>query len=159
MDLTSPLQKDEEIKMSLAKYITTNVCKSAYDWAWIWYCDECQDHGTAESAEEAHYYARCHAEWKTLIPLDEEGNADPKNYDEDCVYERFANLTPEDKIITLEEVGELCGLYIVSVKINKTFDWVYVYEKETYEDETPHDLGDVDEALRIIDFLGLPKAE
>lgn len=124
----------------LEALITPNVCESAYDWAWIWYCDECQDHGTAETSEEAHYYALCHAKWKTFVVLDEEGNVDLENNNSDAHWERVANLCLDDKVDLAHkgEVGALCGLYIVSVKMNKTFMWEYDYEKEYYENDTPH---------------------
>jgi hypothetical protein len=151
----------------LEAYITPNICKSAYDWAWIWYCDSCQDHGTAETAEEAHYYAQCHAEWKYSVPVDEEGFVDLSLYEKDdsdgenLHYERVSNLSTGDQVtLWFEgEIGDLCDLYITSVKMNKTFSWHYDNDDLFYSDETPHEIRDLGAALEIIEYLGLPTAE
>lgn len=43
----------------------TRIC-TGIDWGWIWYCDECQNHGTADSQQEANALATAHLTFRSL---------------------------------------------------------------------------------------------
>lgn len=137
--------------MNLANYITPKVCQSTvFEDAWVWYCDEHQQHGTGGSAEEAEYQATAHAEFNTLVYVGEEEESEESSANSDN-YTSFALLDSEEQFIFEDEVGEDCDLYIISEKLNKTFNY-----GDDYSDETPNEVGDIEVAQEIRSKLGLP---
>jgi hypothetical protein len=40
----------------------SNFCKGIQR-GWIWYCDEHQDHGTADTVNEAKFVGKAHSKW------------------------------------------------------------------------------------------------
>ena len=135
--------------MNLANYITPKVCESTvFEDSWIWYCDEHQQHGTGSSAEEAEHQATAHAEFNTLVYVG--GESDEEMEDEDN-HVPFLSLDDPMLHILDEEVGESCELYIISEKLNKTFNY-----GDDYSDETPNEVGDIEVAQEIRSKLGLP---
>jgi hypothetical protein len=48
--------------MDISDLITAGTCQSTTG-GYIWYCDECQTHGNADSGEEANYMIHAHSYW------------------------------------------------------------------------------------------------
>ena len=53
-----------------------HVCPTTRE-AWIWYCDECDVHGTSDSEQEADHMAATHQEYKEELARDSGGD-DPE---------------------------------------------------------------------------------
>ena len=135
--------------MELANYITPKVCESTvFEDSWVWYCDEHQQHGTGSSAEEAEYQAKAHAEFNTSVYVGGESAEDFENTEN---YVPYLSLNEVDQILLDEEIGEECELYIISEKMNKTFNY-----GDDYSDDTPNEVGDIEVAQEIRNKLGLP---
>jgi hypothetical protein len=70
--------------MLIKDLITSRVCgNTVFEESWIWYCDECQQHGTAISSQEANFMATAHYDYHSddgenygcnLFIIDEENN-------------------------------------------------------------------------------------
>jgi hypothetical protein len=135
--------------MELANYITPKVCESTvFEDSWVWYCDEHQQHGTGGSAKEAEYQATAHAEFNTSVYVGGESDEEIENAEN---YVPYLSLDEEGQFLLDEEIGEECELYIISEKMNKTFNY-----GDDYSDDTPNEVGDLEVAQEIRKKLGLP---
>lgn len=132
--------------MRIKDLITSRICgNTVFENSWIWYCDECRQHGTAMSAEEADYLAHAHLDWNSYA-LDLEGKIDPE--------------TEEVKLYAFWEVSlyerndydwePTCPIYIIDEGNNITYDL-----GNDYEDKTPNKITNLDTMLKLQRELGL----
>lgn len=59
------MPEDEDIRMGVDmvfSLIAANACESTHG-GWIWYCDEHDTHGNADSEEEAQFMSDMHVEY------------------------------------------------------------------------------------------------
>lgn len=133
---------------TIADLITPGACESTLA-GWIWYCDEHQTHGNADSADEAEYMAECHAKFMTSVFIGDEDNEE--EFDDESKYVSFKDFDTEEQEFYADELGEGCSLFIINVGISKTFQY-----GEDYTDETPNQIVDIEVAQEIRRQLGLP---
>jgi len=121
--------------MELKDAITLNVCQSTvYEDSWIWYCDEHRQHGTALCAEEAEAIAEAHVDYHLNQSIEYAMEQDGDEFE-------LGDLEDYD----------ICDMYILSEKMNKTFTL-----GEDYTDSTPNKITDIEQAQEMRKHLGLP---
>jgi hypothetical protein len=133
---------------TITDLITPGACESTVA-GWIWYCDDCDTHGNADSADEADYMARYHAMYRTSIFIGDEDNEE--EFSDESKYVFFRDLDAEGQELYEDELGDTCQLFIINVGVNKTFEY-----GEDYTDETPNQIVDIEVAQEIRRQLGLP---
>ena len=127
--------------MRIKDLITSRVCgNTVFENSWIWYCDECRQHGTAMSAEEADYMGTSHAEYFSYAE-------DSYNEETDEVLS-FTDCPPEDR--SKYVWASVCPVYIIDEGNNRTYEL-----GEDYTDATPNQVTDIETMLKIQKQLGL----
>ena len=59
--------------MRIKDLITSRVCgNTVFENSWLWYCDDCRQHGTAMSAEEADFMGNAHVSYHSYSYLGED---------------------------------------------------------------------------------------
>lgn len=121
--------------MQIKDLITPGACESTMA-GWIWYCDEHQTHGNADSSDEAEHMIDAHEEFFTYANIQgyikEEG--DPSVAD---------NIDWDD--------FNGCESFVIDVSNNITYNY-----GEDYDNKTPNQITDLEKAKEIRDKLGLP---
>ena len=121
--------------MQIKDLITPATCKSTIG-GWVWYCDSCDTHGNANSADEADFMAESHAKYHSW---DEDGKYDEENDPDGENITSFMDLSPEEREFNLTNWSMDClhATYIISVDENITYNYCGDYEDKTI---TPIDL-------------------
>ena len=125
--------ENEKVGMTIKDLMFSNdICKSTVH-GWIWYCDECQTHGNADSADEADHMGEAHYDFMLIAQnsLDSE----------------------EDEGLDGELSEPACegAIYILDVDNAITYN-----HGDDYSDKTPNLLPDnLDDAINARKFLGL----
>ena len=129
--------------MELKALITQNTCTQTVA-GWIWYCDNCDTHGNADSVDEAQYMVEQHARFYSWLEsegdLEEDESTDYMSYDPD--------LRDDPELDWQDEC--LHGSYLINVVDNITYQY-----GEDYTDTTPNKIGDIKIALEIQKRMGL----
>jgi hypothetical protein len=129
--------------MRIKDLITSRVCgNTVFENSWLWYCDDCRQHGTAMSAEEADYFGNAHALWNSYAV--EEGK------DEEDDYIMYGSLSPEERSKYEWDNCETCIVYIIDEGNNITYDL-----GDDYADKTPNQVADLDTMIKLQKDLGL----
>ena len=117
--------------MNIKDIITPATCKSTFG-GWVWYCDSCDTHGNANSADEADYMAEAHAKYYSWDETAEYN-------EEDDSIKSFMDIAPEEREDTVGAWSMEClqATYIISVNDNITYNYGGDYEDKTI---TPIDL-------------------
>ena len=111
-----------------------DTCKSTKA-GWIWYCDEHDTHGNADSADEAEWIADSHTSFYVMAMHNHAA--------------REAEETGEEPYFVDED--EVCAIYIMDVSKLITYNF-----GEDYEDKTSNVVpDDLDAAIEIRKQLGL----
>lgn len=143
--------------MEITDLITPNVCKStAFENSWIWYCDECQKHGTGLSAKEVEYYAQSHIDWTSYadersssLEWNEETVVDPEGFEPTLL--DFSEVPEDERFMYDWEPACDGAVFIISEGLNKTFRF-----GDDYTDTTPNQISDIELAQEVKKQLGLP---
>lgn len=93
-------EAEEQEEQSIHDAVADKVCGGVI-WGWVWYCDACTNHGTANSAAEARALATAHvvfaqtANLYTFIetPLDAEELATERNYAQDLGHDEGCDFS------------------------------------------------------------------
>ena len=112
-----------------------DICKSTTN-AWLWYCDDHDTHGNADSHSEADAIAEAHMEFQTFaanLSADEEMEDD----------EDYPDLQPED----------VCTVFLIDVSNMITYNYGDNYKDKT-PNRTPVDLEKAAEIRRRLGLLG-----
>jgi len=133
--------------MQIKDLITPNTCSSTIS-GWIWYCDSCIAHGTANSSDEAEHMAEAHA---LYFSWDEDAEWDEEKDPDGVLIREYMNLTPEDRDWNDANWSMEClgAMYLISVQDNKTYQY-----GEDYSDKTIKPI-DLDLAIEIQKKMGL----
>ena len=129
--------------MRIKDLITSRVCgNTVFENSWLWYCDECRQHGTAMSAKEADYLGSAHILWNSYAV--EEGK------DEEDDYLMYGELSPEERNKYKWDNCDTCIVYIIDEGNNITYDL-----GDNYEDKTPNEVTNLDTMIKLQKDLGL----
>jgi hypothetical protein len=155
--------------MALENYITSGVCTSGvWEDTWIWYCDECQVHGSESHPASAHDMALYHSDRITHI-YDGDKEEGERLMDEDDMDEWYkkavslSSMSEEDRLFfrCQEDSEPTCDLYVISEKNNKALSVDFISSGE--EAFSRGDYGDfnlepidIEKADKIRKQLGLP---
>lgn len=137
--------------MRIKDLITSRVCgNTVFEDSWLWYCDECRQHGTAMSAEEAEYLAEQHAIWRSSIFIgeDKDNTDDEDNWVSYREASDIIRLTERDEF--MEMALEMCPLFIIDEGNNITYSY-----GEDYTDKTPNKVTDIETMIKLQKDLGL----
>jgi hypothetical protein len=140
--------------MQVKDLITSRICdNTVFEESWIWYCDECRQHGTAISSEEADFMATAHWNYYSTAEFDEE-IIDSMNLEE---FEKYADQntiyyrnTNPYKLMDYEWENDGCDIYIIDEGNNITYDF-----GDDYKDKTPNNVTDLQTMLDLQKKLGL----
>lgn len=140
--------------MQVKDLITSRICdNTVFEGSWIWYCDECRQHGTAISSEEADFMATAHWNYHSIELVDEDiigalsDEEAEEYYDKHVV--RYSDVSP-DRLHKYDWENNVCAIYIVDEGNNITYDF-----GDDYEDKTPNDVTDLQTMLDLQKKLGL----
>jgi hypothetical protein len=132
--------------MRIKDLITSRVCgNTVFEDSWIWYCDECRQHGTAITAEEAEYGAEAHILWYSALVKNGELFFDE---DESCIY--YYDMKLEERGMYEWDNCDACCVYIIDEKSNITYDL-----HDDYTDKTPNKVGDLGVMIELQKRLGV----
>jgi len=154
-----PLRAEEYgvVSMRVKDLITSRVCgNTVFENSWIWYCDSCQQHGTAMSAKEAEYCAGAHWTWHSSFLRNEEDCPDVSDeiawedfYEENLLEYWEATEDERESYDGLFE-NDVCVIYIIDEGNNITYDI-----GENYEDKTPNKVTDIALMIDLQKRMGL----
>lgn len=136
--------------MRIKDLITSRVCgNTVFENSWIWYCDECRQHGTTTNASEAHFMAEQHALYRSSIYLGE-----GEDTDDDDKWLNYSEAEPQERLDLYDEFLEMaldmCPLYIIDEGNNITYDF-----GDDYENKTPNNVTDIQTMINLQKQLGL----
>lgn len=133
----------------LANLTTPNgVCSTTvFEDSWLWYCDECQQHGTGLSHAEVHFMAEAHRNFRATVDVTDEDVTE----EDEGEFMALTEFPVEDWEILDSDAPCDGALMIISEKLNKTFEF-----GEDYEDDTPNQIADIEKAQSVRKKLGLP---
>jgi hypothetical protein len=136
--------------MRIKDLITSRICgNTVFENSWLWYCDDCRQHGTAISAEEADFMGNAHVSYHSYSYL---GDVEDYEDDEELLEENtlyYATSTQDEREIQVWE-NEMCLVYIIDEGNNITYDL-----GDDYEDKTPNQVADLDTMIKLQKDLGL----
>jgi hypothetical protein len=139
--------------MRIKDLITSRICgNTVFENSWLWYCDDCRQHGTAMSAEEADFMGNAHVSYHSYSHYDWD-----KEYSEDEDMEEaweantlyYATSSQDERDIFVWE-NDMCIVYIIDEGNNITYDL-----GDDYEDKTPNQVSDLDTMIKLQKDLGL----
>lgn len=133
----------ENVQVSLKDLIFSNdTCENTIH-GWIWYCDECQTHGNADSSDEADYMAGAHYSYMLSITEDMADNSEESEEDDD--FDLEYETTPQCE----------GAIYIIDVDNAITYQ-----HGDDYSNKTPNVAPEnLDEAIRLRKMLGLTEQD
>ena len=135
--------------MRIKDLITSRVCgNTVFENSWLWYCDDCRQHGTAMSSEEADFMGNKHVLYHSYSQYnwDYEFDSEEK-WEENTLY--YATSAEDERDVFVWE-NDMCLLYIIDEGNNITYDL-----GDDYEDKTPNQVADLDTMIKLQKDLGL----
>lgn len=140
--------------MKIKDLITSRVCgNTVFENSWIWYCDECRQHGTAISSDEADFMAGAHYTYHGYTMQNEELAPDMNSDEYDTFIENnllnFMDADESEREIYSFD-NDMCNLFIIDEGNNVTYDY-----GDDYEDKTPNNVTDIQTMIKLQRELGL----
>jgi hypothetical protein len=147
-------KRERENKMQVKDLITSRVCgNTVFEESWIWYCDECRQHGTAISSQEADFMATAHWNYNATKAYDEDWIASMSDEESEEFFETntiyYRDLSPRT-IHQHEWDNDECVIYVIDEANNITYDYM-----DDYEDKTPNNVTDLQTMIDLQKKLGL----
>lgn len=137
--------------MEIKDLITSRICdNTVFENSWIWYCDECRQHGTGISSDEVNFLAKAHWDYHSYTVLDYvDERAEPSDEEDNKSYLSYMNADPLERDIEVWENDE-CQLYIIDEGNNITYNY-----GDNYDDKTPNNVTDLDVMIAVQKQMGL----
>lgn len=131
--------------MQLKDLITSRVCgNTVFEESWIGYCDECQQHWTAISSEEAHFMATAHLNYFSVADISK-----PSAGEDEGEFVYYPKATKK-QLSKLDFENYMCAVYIIDEGNNITYNY-----GDDYGDKTPNEVSDIETMIQIQKQLGL----
>jgi hypothetical protein len=119
----------------LKDIITNFMCHETVG-GWIWYCDNCQTHGNADTSDEAEYMALAHIKYMASTSIDHDmdfENATNEEIESNTLWYRDATQSEREIFFGENEDGDIdydmidndcwACMYILDIETNTTFNY------------------------------------
>ena len=136
--------------MEIKDLITSRICgNTVFENSWLWYCDECRQHGTTTSSDEADFMAQQHALYNSyLVELDVDGEEVELEEDEEPIM--YAEYPEDERSSVSWSLDCEPALYIIDEGNNITYNY-----GDDYNDKTPNKVVDLGVMIEAQKRLGL----